>query len=130
VGVNIYNSNDESIGEVNELLIDKDGTIKAVVIGVGGFLGIGQKNVALPYTAIKWEDKAKQTANVGMANPNAGPAAPAPAGGSNSMTATTPAPAPAVDNTVRDYPHHGVLNMTKEQLQSAPEFKFASEAAK
>jgi len=129
VGVNIYNSNDESIGEVNELLVDKDGAIKAVVIGVGGFLGIGQKNVALPYTAIKWEDKAKQTANVGVANPNAGPATPAPAGGgSDNMTAATPAP--AVDNTVRDYPHHGVLNMTKEQLQSAPEFKFASEAAK
>src|SRR6476660_2465465 len=55
-GVNIYNSKDESIGEVNELVVDKNGAMQAVVIGVGGFLGIGEKNVALPYNAIKWED--------------------------------------------------------------------------
>jgi sporulation protein YlmC with PRC-barrel domain len=125
VGVNIYNSNDESIGEVNELVVDKAGAIKAVVIGVGGFLGIGQKNVGLPYASIKWEDKAKQTAAVGMAP--ATPGTPAPAGG-DATTAQAPAPPP--DTTVRDYPNHGILNMTKDQLQAAPEFKFASEAAK
>ncbi|MDQ0474928.1 PRC-barrel domain-containing protein [Labrys wisconsinensis] len=127
VGVNIYNSDQQSIGEVNELVVDKAGNIKAVVIGVGGFLGIGQKNVALPYTAIKWEDKALQTATVGMAAPGTGTATTtAPAAGGGTTTATVP----AADTTVRDYPDHGILDMTKEQLQSAPDFKFASEAAK
>ena len=117
-GVNIYNSKDESIGEVNELVVDKNGSIQAVVIGVGGFLGIGEKNVALPYNAIKWEDKAKQSDLVGMSQ-------------TNTMAPGTPAaPPPPVDNTVRDYPDHGILNMTKDQLNAAPDFKFASEAQK
>ena len=117
-GVNIYNSKDESIGEVNELVVDKNGAIQAVVIGVGGFLGIGEKNVALPYNAIKWEDKAKQSDLVGMNQ-------------TNTMAPGTPAaPPPPVDNTVRDYPDHGILDMTKDQLSAAPDFKFASEAQK
>ena len=58
IGVNIYNNSDENVGEVNEIIVDKDGTIQAVVIGVGGFLGIGEKDVALPFKSIKWMDTA------------------------------------------------------------------------
>ena len=48
IGQSVYNGNNESIGSVNDLILKKDGGIVAAVVGVGGFLGIGQKNVAVP----------------------------------------------------------------------------------
>src|SRR5581483_3243754 len=52
IGQSIYNSADENLGDVNDLVIGKDGKVDAIVIGVGGFLGIGEKNVAVPFGAI------------------------------------------------------------------------------
>lgn len=52
VGLRVKGAGDENIGSINDLLIDKDGTIKAAVIGVGGFLGIGQKNVAVSFESL------------------------------------------------------------------------------
>jgi len=48
IGQSVYNGNNESIGSVNDLILKKDGGLVAAVIGVGGFLGIGEKNVAVP----------------------------------------------------------------------------------
>ena len=45
-GLNVYNNNNEKIGDINELLVDGTGKIQAVVIGVGGFLGMGEHDVA------------------------------------------------------------------------------------
>lgn len=47
IGASVYGPNDKSIGDINELLVNKDGQVTAVVVGVGGFLGVGEKNVAL-----------------------------------------------------------------------------------
>ena len=49
VGQTVYNSADESIGSISDLIFEQNGGIQAAVIGVGGFLGIGQKNVAVPF---------------------------------------------------------------------------------
>ncbi len=46
-GTDVIGSNNEKIGDVNDMLFDKDGKILAYVVGVGGFLGIGAKDVAL-----------------------------------------------------------------------------------
>jgi hypothetical protein len=46
-GTDVIGPSDETIGGVNDLLFDKSGKIVAVIVGVGGFLGIGQKNVAI-----------------------------------------------------------------------------------
>lgn len=46
---NVRNAANESIGSINDVLIGGDGKIAAVIIGVGGFLGMGEKNVALPF---------------------------------------------------------------------------------
>jgi hypothetical protein len=46
-GTDVMGTNDEQIGDVNDILFDKNGTIAAFVIGVGGFLGIGAKDVAI-----------------------------------------------------------------------------------
>ncbi len=48
--------NANSIGDVNDLIIGKDGSITDAVVGVGGFLGIGEKNVAVPFDKLKVED--------------------------------------------------------------------------
>jgi len=50
---NVYDRNDAKIGVINDLVIDRDGRVAAVVIGVGGFLGIGEKSVGVPFADIK-----------------------------------------------------------------------------
>src|SRR5690606_729278 len=52
IGQAVYNSADESIGKISDLIMEKDGGITAAIIGVGGFLGIGEKWVAVPFTTI------------------------------------------------------------------------------
>lgn len=49
IGATVYGSDNSSIGEVNDLVLAPDGKINGVVIGVGGFLGVGEKNVAVPF---------------------------------------------------------------------------------
>jgi sporulation protein YlmC with PRC-barrel domain len=58
MGASVYNSagkDGQNIGNVDDLVIDKDGKIVSVVVGVGGFLGIGSKDVAIDYAQVKWE---------------------------------------------------------------------------
>ena len=45
----VKNAANESIGDINDVLIGADGKVSAVIVGVGGFLGMGEKDVALPY---------------------------------------------------------------------------------
>lgn len=52
IGQPVYNAADESIGEINDVIFTMDGSVEAAVIGVGGFLGIGEKNVAVPLDTI------------------------------------------------------------------------------
>jgi sporulation protein YlmC with PRC-barrel domain len=52
IGQGVSNDAGEVVGDINDLLLDKSGKIVNVVIGVGGFLGIGEKNVAIPYDAL------------------------------------------------------------------------------
>jgi cytoskeletal protein RodZ len=123
VGVDIYGSDNEKIGDVNEVLLDKSGNAQAVVIGVGGFLGVGSKDVAVAFNAIQWKDtpppsktsSASSSSTTGSSSSMARPAG----------TTTTTSSAPKV----MDYPDHGELSMTKEQLKAAPEFKYASDTS-
>ena len=52
MGKEIYTADNQSIGDINDLLVAKDGGVVAAVVGVGGFLGIGEKNVAIPFDKI------------------------------------------------------------------------------
>jgi sporulation protein YlmC with PRC-barrel domain len=52
IGQPVYNASDESIGEINDVIFSKDGSVEAAIIGVGGFLGIGEKNVGVPLDTI------------------------------------------------------------------------------
>jgi predicted outer membrane protein/sporulation protein YlmC with PRC-barrel domain len=56
IGKSVYSSNDpesDNIGDVNDLIVAEDGSVTHAVIGVGGFLGIGEKNVAVPFDELK-----------------------------------------------------------------------------
>ncbi|MCB1503175.1 MAG: PRC-barrel domain-containing protein [Bauldia sp.] len=53
IGKSVYNESDENLGDINDLLLGEDGKIRAVIVGVGGFLGIGEKDVAVSFDAIK-----------------------------------------------------------------------------
>jgi sporulation protein YlmC with PRC-barrel domain len=57
VGKPIVNASGEKIGDVNDLLFDRTGKITTIVIGVGGFLGLGEKRVALPFEAVTYNDQ-------------------------------------------------------------------------
>ena len=90
VGLNVYNDQNESIGSINDLLTDKNGNIKAVVIGVGGFLGVGAHLVAVAFDKIKFVDQ--PVAYTGVAGaPNAAGSRPAPATTTGTSTNTAPA---------------------------------------
>ncbi len=52
IGQPIYNAENENIGDINDLIIEEKGGIVAAVVGVGGFLGIGEKDVAVPMDKI------------------------------------------------------------------------------
>ncbi len=53
VGVTVYNGAGENIGEVDDLILASDGRIQNAVLGVGGFLGMGEKLVAVPFSDLK-----------------------------------------------------------------------------
>ncbi len=52
LGANVKNPEGQTVGDINDLMFDKAGNISTVVIGVGGFLGMGEKIIAVPFTAL------------------------------------------------------------------------------
>ncbi len=53
----VYDRNDNKIGQINDVLVNRDGTISALILDVGGFLGIGSKDVAVPFKAVAFTTK-------------------------------------------------------------------------
>lgn len=119
-GVKVYNESNENIGSINDLLMDKSGAVKIAVIGVGGFLGMGEHLVAVPYEKLKFVNEA-------IAYNGAAPGAPGAPGTMSKSTTTTGAatgttPPPSGSKW---YPDHAVYNATKDQLKGMPEFKYS-----
>ncbi|TCR66522.1 PRC-barrel domain-containing protein [Bosea sp. BK604] len=117
MGVDIYGADDKKVGDVTEVVFDKGGKIETVTVGVGGFLGLGSKDVAIPFEQITWSDEPMVQAAP----------APAPSGGSGSMSASpTPPSGASAPKGPTMYPDHGKITMTKEQLTSAPAVTYAA----
>lgn len=53
VGAKVQNNGGETIGDINEVLLDKDGKVAAVVVGVGGFLGMGERHAAVSFSSLQ-----------------------------------------------------------------------------
>jgi sporulation protein YlmC with PRC-barrel domain len=122
-GLSVYNDKNESVGSINDLLTDKSGNIKAVVIGVGGFLGVGEHLVAVPFDKVKFvtEPVAYSSAS-GGADPLTRKASPST---TTTGAATNAAPA-AASKPNPWYPDHAVFNATKDELKAMPEFKYST----
>lgn len=94
IGVDVYNNQNEKLGEISELIMSPSGQIAGAIIGVGGFLGMGERDVMVPLNQLRF---------------------------SNEGTSTTGA---ARDGDRRWYPERAVMNTNKDQLTNMPEFKY------
>ena len=125
-GVKVYNDANENIGSINDLLMDKSGAVKIAVIGVGGFLGMGEHLVAVPYEKLKFVNEAVAYTGTGGAPGGAG---------TMSKSTTTTGAATGTEKTATTtttassgskwYPDHAVFNATKDELKNMPEFKYS-----
>jgi len=93
-GSDVIGPNNEVIGGVNDMLFDKSGKILGVVVGLGGFLGLGQKNVAIDMSAFE----------------------PVPAASASSQAPVTGSKDPTNIKLK--------VAWTKEELQQAPDFQY------
>ncbi|MEQ9642418.1 MAG: PRC-barrel domain-containing protein [Alphaproteobacteria bacterium] len=80
VGMTVINLGGEEIGEIDDIVVNSDGTVAGAVLSVGGFLGMGSKPVAVEWSQITFDK--------------------------------------------RDTQHVALVDLSKERLESAPEFRF------
>jgi sporulation protein YlmC with PRC-barrel domain len=126
IGVNVYNANNESLGEINELLTDSSGKIQAAVIGVGGFLGMGERSVAIPFEKLKFSNEPRSSTTASNST-----SANRPTGAGSSGMAPSTTTGSSTSSTTNSsgnqwYPDHAILNVTKDELKSMPEFKYST----
>jgi hypothetical protein len=121
IGVNVYNDSNEKLGSIDELIMDKQGKVEKVIIGVGGFLGVGQRDVAVNWDQLKFSDQPvpSSTASTSSGTSSSG----------SSTTSKTVGTSPTTSTTTRStanewYPDHATLSASKDQLKSMPEFKY------
>lgn len=154
VGTPVIGLDHHAIGKIDEVLLSRDGKVEAVVIGAGGVLGVGGKNVAVPYDAVLW--------NTGNVTRAPGPSAslspadappPAPGGaermpGANVSTEAlrasndkpnevNPATGPVTTGSTERAtvpvvgsgggPAQAMVRLTKAELESAPGFRYEGE---
>jgi len=118
VGVNVYNDQDEKLGSISEVLIDKSGKVDGVVIGVGGFLGMGQHDIKVDLSKLKFSDEPVRSASTST------PTTTGTGGGGGAMNRPASTSSTSSSGT-KWYPNHAVLSgASKEQLKAMPQFKF------
>lgn len=113
MGLDVYNEANDKIGDINELILDKNGKVNAVVIGVGGFLGMGEHDIAVSMDKLKFVEEPLRTSST----------APATTGRDTTTGAATTTARTADAN---DWiPDHAVMSGTKDQLKAMPQFKYS-----
>jgi sporulation protein YlmC with PRC-barrel domain len=95
IGVNVYNEQNEKVGAIDELIVDSNGRVAGAVVGVGGFLGMGEHEIMLSMDKLKFSNEAGKT-----------------------TTGTT------TSNVKQWYPDRAVINANKDQLKAMPQFKY------
>ena len=121
IGLNVYNNSNDKIGAISELIVDRSGKLEAAVVGVGGFLGLGEHDVAVPYDQINWVYQTVASSSTSTST------TPTTTGAARTVNGNPDNRPEAVVDTAsaRSYPDHAVLNMTKDQLKAAPAFKYS-----
>lgn len=126
IGLNVYNDNNEKLGDVNEIMLDKSGKVTAVVIGVGGFLGMGEHDVAVSMDKLKFVEEPVRTSATTTTTTTTKDTT--TARDTTTGTATVPANSTTTARTTNanDWaPDHAVMSATKEQLKALPQFKYS-----
>jgi sporulation protein YlmC with PRC-barrel domain len=119
MGLDVYNEANEKLGDVNELILDKDGKVSAVVIGVGGFLGMGEHDIAVTMDKLKFvEEPVRSSATTTTTRETTTGAATTPANSTATTTTRT-------SNTNDWTPDHAVMSGNKDQLKALPQFKYS-----
>jgi len=95
MGVNVYNDQNEKLGEINELIVDRSGRVAGAILGVGGFLGMGEHNVMVTMDKLKFSNETGK-----------------------STTGQTSS------DSKQWYPDRAVLSATKDQVKAMPQFKY------
>ena len=111
IGLDVYNRADEKLGDINEILLDSEGKVKAVVIGVGGFLGMGEHDIAVSLDKLKFAEEAHKSARADAKSDKA-----------DKQTTTGSARRDAANDWA---PDHAVMDATKDQLKAMPQFKYS-----
>lgn len=112
IGLNVYNDQNEKLGDISEILVDKSGKIDGVVIGVGGFLGMGRHDIKVEMSKLKFVDEPVRTSSTTT---------------STTGSATTNRPATTTTTATKSkwYPDHAILSgATKDSLKNMADFKY------
>jgi len=120
VGVDVYNEANERIGDVNDVILDRSGKVANVILGVGGFVGMGEHYVAIAFDKLKWVNEPPRSMTTART---------ASDGTVLDGTAQTTTGAATGSTTSRGadaswHPDHAVYNASKDQLLALPEFKY------
>jgi sporulation protein YlmC with PRC-barrel domain len=126
IGVDVYGADNKKIGAIKDILINHEGSAQAVVIGVGGFLGIGEKDVAVSFHSVQWQTESRALPTQSPMPPGGAPLSP-----SDNAQQPAPQPMPKMTNSAeteasQGYPDKAMINMTLAQLKSAPAFQYLS----
>jgi sporulation protein YlmC with PRC-barrel domain len=131
VGVNVYNDANEKIGDINDVILDKSGKVENVVLGVGGFLGMGEHYVTVGYDKLKWSNEPPRSTTASTTTSTANRPATNADGTARATADGTARTTGAATTTAEDrkangywYPDHAVYNATKDQLKAMPQFKY------
>ena len=125
MGLDVYNEANEKLGDVNELILDKNGKVNAVVIGVGGFLGMGEHDIAVSMDKLKFVEGPVRTSSTSSTAPARETTKRDTTTGA-ATTATTTTTTTAGTANANDWtPDHAVMSGTKEQLKAMPQFKYS-----
>ncbi len=137
-GLDVYNNQNQKLGNIDELLMDSGGHVQAAVLNIGGVLGVGARHVAVPWDQLHFvstpvngqnlADNGRNSANApgnpavnnppstGLGSPpTAANTATSTNTGSNNGNSRTP-----------NVPDHATLNVTQDQLNNAPQFNYNS----
>jgi sporulation protein YlmC with PRC-barrel domain len=123
IGLNVYNEQNEKLGDISEILLDKSGKVQGVVIGVGGFLGMGQHDIKVEMSKLKFVDEPVRTSSTSSSSTST-------SGSSTTTGATRSSNTPSTTTSSSSsgkkwYPDHAVLSgASKDQLKSMPQFKY------
>jgi sporulation protein YlmC with PRC-barrel domain len=121
IGTTAVGSSSETIGNVSDVILDRNGRVNALVISVGGFLGIGGKDIAVPLELVEAQARGMPTSGWFHAKP-ARTSAPAVAMQSDDQKPGASAGAPN-NVPVSSQVDRVVVRLTKRELQDAPSFK-------